>query len=167
MICPRTVVPYYRPGIGKAYADWLVAELLPRVREVAPISPTRIALAGVSMGGRVGLEVMAARSEAFAGFVGLQCDMKRSEAALHAERLERAVAQNGVRDLYFVSSTQDPYLEAHLLLAGELERRGLEHGLRVTTGNHTSAWVRSTGAIEALLRADRVVNHGAVALEAR
>jgi hypothetical protein len=157
LVCPLTPLPYFRSPIVKKFAAFLSDELIPAVRSELSLQLSDVGLAGVSMGGRVGLEVMIERADSFSALCGLQSHFERHEAGSYAERVARAFAASGPRRLLLHTSTLDPYLGANHALSQALARHDLAHDLRISPGPHTAGWVRDAGALEALLWHDRTL----------
>lgn len=164
LVAPVTPIPYFQRNLGQAlteYADWLHQTLLPAVAEVAPVStaPEAIGLAGVSMGGLVGLELMWRFPERFGAYCGIQVAIKRSQAERYAWLLQRAFGQlsNGGRPVCVVTSTRDTYRWSNQALYHALRRNHVEASLELRDGGHTSRWMRHAGSLESLYWLDRTL----------
>jgi hypothetical protein len=166
LACPFTPSPYNAPAdLGRRYADWLSQTVLPTaLRLGAPTSVQRVGLAGVSMGGYLGLEVLIATPRAFSAFSGLQAAISPAAAVTYAERLESAFARSGSNCfLQIHTSVNDRYRAANERLHAELFRRGFRTELRVSPGPHNVTWLREVGAPETLLFHDRALREAVVA----
>lgn len=156
LACPVTPNPWRLPPTSRTldlYADWLADAVIPAVRKqtrlLAPRGP--VGLAGCSLGGYVGVEVMLRRPQSFATFGGVQAAWSVPNALDYARRLESLIATHGARPLHFLTSAGDPYRSANQAMAKELERLGLDHDLEVLPGPHDQPWLREIGSI-AMLR---------------
>lgn len=162
--CPVTPVPYYQKRAGSAYrlfAKWLDEALLPEVRRLAPVTsdPARCALAGVSMGGLVGVETAIRRPDLFGAFCGVQMAVREKQARHTARRLARAVDGDGcLQELRLHTSTGDTYRRAIEHIYGNLVSAGIASELSVSPGPHTRVWMQRVGTLETLLWADRVLH---------
>ncbi|AUX44205.1 hypothetical protein SOCE26_056690 [Sorangium cellulosum] len=158
--CPFT------PNVHKAanpaaaldgYTRWLADVVLPRARAEAPVldDAARTSLDGCSLGGYVGLEVFLRRPELFGAWGGVQSALGAHRAPGYADRLAKALAAAGPRDLHLLTSKGDPFHDANTGLASELAKRSITHTLRVLPGPHDQPWLREAGTIEMLLFHDR------------
>jgi len=165
LVAPVTPIPYFQRNLGQAltaYADWMQQMLLPAVAELAPIStaPEALGLAGVSMGGLVGLELMWRFPERFGAFCGIQIAIKRSQAEPYAWLLQRAFGQLGSghgRPVRVVTSTRDTYRWSNQAFYHALRRNHVEASLELREGGHTSRWMRNAGSFESLYWLDRTL----------
>lgn len=168
LVTPVTPIPYFQRDLGAAlqrYTDWLHGQLLPKVAQVAPISsaPEDIGLAGVSMGGLVGLELMWRFPERFGAYCGIQIAIKHSQAANYAWLLQRAfdgIDDGRGRPIRVITATRDTYLRSNQAFYRALLRNKLEASLELRHGAHTSRWMRQAGSLESLLWLDRTLNRG-------
>ena len=146
------------PGAAiDAYARWVVEVVVPRARAEAPVLPgaRHTGIDGCSLGGFGGLEVFLRRPEAFGAWGGVPSAFGEHRAASLADRIDRALAAVGPRPLHVETSTGDPFHDANVRLAADLERRGVARELRVAPGPHDQPWLREVGTIELLLWHDR------------
>lgn len=152
----------YTPDVGKLadreralddYARWLADVVMPRARRDAPVmgGSEHTSVDGCSLGGYVGLEVFLRRPDLFGAWGGVQSAFGEHRAAGYADRLARALAAAGPRDLHVLSSTGDPFLGASRALARELASRKLDAHLTVAPGPHDQPWLREVGTLEMLL----------------
>lgn len=158
--CPFTPNVHKAPNPSAAldgYARWLAEVVLPRARAEAPAfdDAARTSLDGCSLGGYVGVEVFLRRPELFGALGGVQSAISAHRAASYADRLARAVAAAGPRDLHLLTSEGDPFRDANTALASQLAKRSIPHTLRVLPGPHDQPWLREAGTIEMLLFHDR------------
>lgn len=153
MVCPTTPIPYYRGAALRLdrYAEWLHATLMPAVVERAPVAIDRWGLAGVSMGGRVALELLIRKPALFRTLAAVQSHLEPWEVPVYAQRLQRALEDVDPPSLLVMTSEKDPYRKRNIRLSEELERRGLPVRLRVAPGPHTVSWMSEVGALETLL----------------
>lgn len=166
LVTPVTPIPYFQRNLGQAltaYADWMQQTLLPAVAEVASIStaPEAVGLAGVSMGGLVGLELMWRFPERFGAYCGIQVAIKRSQAESYAWLLSRAFgrlpAGHG-RPVRIVTSTRDTYRWANQAFYYALRRNRVDASFELRDGGHTSRWMRNAGSLESLYWLDRTLH---------
>lgn len=165
LVAPVTPIPYFQRNLGLAltsYADWMHNTLLPAVAEVAPIStvPEAIGLAGVSMGGLVGLELMWRFPERFGAYCGIQIAIKRSQAENYAWLLQRAFARLGSghpRSVRVLTSTRDTYRWSNEAFYHALVRNHVDASFELRDGGHTSRWMRNAGSLESLYWLDRTL----------
>jgi hypothetical protein len=158
--CPVT------PNIYKArdqaaaldgYARWIADVVLPRARAEAPVfdDARRTGLDGCSLGGLVGIEVFLRRPDLFGAWGGVQAAFGAHRAPAYADRLAKAIAGAGARDLHLLTSEGDPFRDANKALASLLAKKGVPRTLRVLPGPHDQPWLREAGTIEVLLFHDR------------
>ena len=166
LVTPVTPIPYFQRDLGQAlthYADWMQQELLPAVANVAPVStaPETTGLAGVSMGGLVGLELMWRFPERFGAYCGIQIAIKRSQAERYAWLLQRAfdhVQSGHGRPVFVVTATRDTYRWSNQAFYQALRRNRIEASIELREGAHTSRWMRQAGSLESLLWLDRTLH---------
>ena len=136
------------PAIA-AYGDWVAGPLLAAVRAAVPVaSPTDAGIDGVSLGGRMALEVGLSHREAFASVGAIQPAVRG-----HVEAIAALVS--GAPQLRLLSSDDDPFLRATRQLSEAWTARGVEHELLITPGAHDYAFNRGPGSIELLFFHDR------------
>jgi len=156
LVCP------YVPNVYKAsspsgaldrYARWVTQELLPAVRERAPATsdPRRTGIDGCSLGGFVAFETFLRHPDHFYTCGGVQSAIGRGAVSSYANRLEKAVQGGMGHALHVETSLGDPFHDANVQLARELERRGVPVQLRVAPGPHDQPWLRDVGTLEMLL----------------
>ncbi len=170
LVTPLTPIPYFQRDLGRTlerYTDWIHEDLLPKVAEFAPIStaPEHIGLAGVSMGGLVGLELMCRFPDRYGAFCGMQIAIKRAQASRYAWLLHKAFdsldSEHG-RPIRVVTATQDTYRWSNQAFYHALVRQKLDASLQLRKGAHTSRWMRQAGSLESLLWLDQTLNHTAL-----
>jgi len=165
LVNPVTPIPYFQRNLGQTlteYGDWMHQELLPAVARVAPIStaPEAVGLAGVSMGGLVGLELMWRFPERFGAYCGMQIAIKRSEAERYAWLLQRAFGQLSSgrgRPVFVVTATRDTYRWSNQAFYHALRRNHVDAAIELRGGGHTSRWMRQAGSLESLFWLDRTL----------
>jgi len=166
LVSPVTPIPYFQRDLAQAltsYADWMHQDLLPAVAQVAPVStaPEAIGLAGVSMGGLVGLELMWRFPERFGAYCGIQIAIKRSQAESYAWLLQRAFQRmdgGRGRPVRVVTSTRDTYRWSNQAFYRALRRNHVDASIELREGGHTSRWMRQAGSLESLLWLDRTLH---------
>jgi enterochelin esterase-like enzyme len=126
------------------YADFLVDEVLPLVRAVAPISdrPQDRALCGFSSGGSAAFTAAWHRPDAFGKVVGLSSSFPQ----VSGSPFPRVIADEPVRDLRVFlqvghrdlgwDEPEDNWLAANLEVAAALVRRGYDVRLVLGDGGH-------------------------------
>ncbi len=142
-----------------AYADWVANVLVPRVRDVFPVTsetPRQVGVDGVSLGGMVALEVGVRHPEVFGSIGSMQPAIRGSEASV-ADRLAQAASKHPLQ-IRLLSSDHDPLLPVTRTLSEQLRKRQVPHSLLVTPGGHDYAFNRGPGAIELLRFHDRALN---------
>jgi enterochelin esterase-like enzyme len=139
---------------------WLAGPLLEAVRAEHPSAartPEGTGIDGVSMGGRVALEVGLSHPEAFGAVGGIQPAVRGMSAGLAAlAESARATHPQRVR---LLSSDRDPFLGATRDLSAVLSEQRVDHTLTVVPGPHDYAFNRGPGSLELLLFADRALLH--------
>lgn len=161
------VVTPYTPDIGREpvgsprvreYGDWLAGPLLAAVRDALPGAargPAATGIDGVSLGGRLALEVGLTHPEAFGAVGGMQPAIRELEGDL-ADRARAAVATRAQR-IRLLTSDDDPFLWATRRLSTELRERRVPHTLTVTPGPHDYEYNRGPGSHELLFFHDRAL----------
>lgn len=134
--------------------DWLAGDLLSQIRsrfEAATKDPTKTAIDGVSLGGRLSLEIGLSHPEAFGAVGATQPAITGRESRL-AELAAEKRARTKIR---LLSSEGDPFLEPTKKLSELLRRQEIPHELAVVPGPHNARFNRGPGGIEMLLYYDR------------
>ena len=159
IVCP------YLPNVNRAgrpslddVARFVTGTVIPSARAES----SRIAdgaehteIDGCSLGGYVSLEVFLRRPAAFAAWGGVQSAIGAARARSYADRIARALAEQGPRPLLVETSTRDAFRQGNEALSAELTKRGVPHTLRVLPGPHDQPWLREAGTLEMLLWHDR------------
>lgn len=154
--CPVTPNPH-RPGpaarVLDRYADWLEHTLLPAVRERAPVAEgsKSTGLDGCSLGGYVGVEVFLRKPHLFGTFGGVQAAFSVPAALAYAERIARAIKDDGPRPIHLETSSADPYKKANQALSKKLGELGVPNELSVLPGPHNQPWLKEVGTLQMLL----------------
>jgi hypothetical protein len=149
---PDLLAPNVPPEEITRYGDWIVNGLLPAVRRAYPqAARTRAGtgIDGVSLGGRVALEVGFAHAEAF-GAVGAIQPAVTGETERIAAIARAAGESHGAQAIRLLTSEGDPFLAATRELSTELQDRRVPHTLLVLPGPHDYEFNRGPGAIELL-----------------
>lgn len=161
------VVTPYTPDIGgeevgspliEEYGDWLAGPLLAALREQldgAARGRDATAIDGVSLGGRLALEVGLSHPEAFGAVGGMQPAIRGVEEPL--ADLALAAARTDPQRIRLLTSDDDPFLFATRRLSMELRERRVPHTLTVTPGPHDYEYNRGPGSHELLLFHDRAL----------
>ena len=138
LVCPYTPNVFQMNTMRALddYAAWLVEIVLPEVHSRTPSKQGLrfTALDGCSLGGFISYQVFLRRPEAFYCCGGVQAAIGKDTAAFYAQQFHDIVQRLGPRRFHLETSTQDPYHDANVQLARQLERRGVEHDLRVLPG---------------------------------
>lgn len=130
------------------YGDWLAGPLLEQVRERYPgLSRAKegTGIDGVSLGGRIALEVGFRHPDAFGAVGGIQPAVRGDSA-----RLTELVHLDAGQRVRLLTSDGDGFLAATRELSAALGERGVPHDLVVSPGPHDYAFNRGPGAIELL-----------------
>lgn len=135
-----------RAALQNRFTDELVGNIIPFVEKSFRVQANADgrALAGLSMGGGQTLRVLTTHPDKFA-YVGIwsagifggnadQWEEQNEDFLAAAEKVNDAV-----KHLEIVVGDQDFALNGSRALAGVLEKRGIEHELRITGGGHT--WI--------------------------
>lgn len=157
---PDLLVDEGREAKLATYADWVAKVLVPRVRDVFPVtSPVEreVGVDGVSLGGMVALEVGVRHPEVFGAVGAMQPAIRGGEARM-AERIAEVRAKHAL-EIRLLSSDRDPLLPVTRTLSTELRKRQVPHSLLVTPGAHDYAFNRGPGAIELVRFQDRALHH--------
>jgi enterochelin esterase-like enzyme len=147
-----------RRAMLDAYADWLVAELLPRARREAGLAAcaARTSLDGCSLGGHVGIEVFLRKPEHFGAWGSVQGAFGSHRIAGYADGLAAAVARPGGRRIHLETSSDDSFRAVNVELSRALGAHGVPHELRLGRGPHSQPWLREAGTLEMLLWHERL-----------
>jgi hypothetical protein len=161
------VVTPYIPDVGSEalgsarmneLGDWLAGPLLSAVRRRFPgAAQTRegTGIDGVSLGGRVALEIGFRHPSAFGAVAGIQPAISGQETQL--AELAATAARSGAQRIRLMTSDDDPYLWATRRLSNALVDRRLPHTLTVVPGPHGYDFNRGPGSVEMLLFHDRAL----------
>lgn len=160
------VTPYVPDVMGeplgsarmRELGDWLAGPLLEAVRarfDGAARTREGTGIDGISMGGRVALEVGLAHPESFGAVSAMQPAIRGHEDAL----AERAAGVAHPQHLRLLSSDDDPLLEPTRRLSRALGERRLRHTLSVVPGPHDYAFNRGPAGLEMLLFHDGALAH--------
>jgi enterochelin esterase-like enzyme len=162
VVCPYLPdILHGAPGFeqGRLLADFVAADLLPRVyRETPAIGTARTtAVDGVSLGGRASLLVGLLRPEAFGSVGALQPALDNDEVDHFAALAKAARAKNPTLSVRLLTSDVDYFLEPTKELSRALTALGEPHTLDVVTGPHSYEFNQGPGGYEMLLFHDRAL----------
>lgn len=146
---------------GKALADFVVDEILPRVAKDTPAigTPLTTGVDGVSLGGRAALLVGLLRPEAFHTVGAMQPAIDEDETWSIAELASRASAKNQELFVRLLSSDGDFFLSPTMVLDRALTARHVRHKMDVVLGPHSYEFNRGPGAYEMLFFHDRALRN--------
>lgn len=136
------------------FGAWVAGELLSQVRErfvAASRDADKTAIDGVSLGGRLALEVGFSHPEAFGAVGATQPAITGRERAL----VDLVGALPKPPRIRLLSSEDDPYLPVTRKLSSLLRERQIAHEFGVVPGPHNARFNRGPGGIEMLLYYDR------------
>jgi hypothetical protein len=134
-----------------AFSDWVAGPLLDAVRAEVPVASADVAgIDGVSLGGRMALEVGLRHPERFRSVGAIQPAVRG-----HVE--EVAALPTSGQALRLLSSTDDPFLPATRALSESWSAAGVAHELLVLPGPHDYAFNRGPGSVELLFFHDRAL----------
>ena len=109
----------------------------------------------LGVGGYVGIEVFLRKPHVFGTFGGVQSAFNVPGALAYAERIARAVADNGPCPIRLGTSGGDPYKKANEAMAKKLTELGVPNELSVPPGPHNQPWLKEVGTLDMLLWHDR------------
>jgi hypothetical protein len=134
-----------------AFGDWVAGPLLDAVRREVPLaSPDAAGIDGVSLGGRMALEVGLRHPDRFQSVGAIQPAVRGRVGAI------AALARPG-QALRLLSSRRDPFLPATRALSEAWTSASLSHELLVVPGPHDYVFNRGPGSVELLYFHDAVL----------
>jgi enterochelin esterase-like enzyme len=141
------------------FGDFVVQALLPAIVSSSPALPDRNAtgIDGVSLGGRVALQVGLAHADRFGAIGTLQPAIQNAEAKELGRRAARAAKDASSMYLRLLTSDRDYFRTAIESLHLALQAAGVPHEHLVVVGPHDYVFNRGPGGIEMLLWHDRVL----------
>ena len=141
----------------KRYGDWLAGPVLEQIRREVPAARTRLGagIDGVSLGGRLALEIGFAHSDVFSTVGALQPAIQPDMIETFAAGAANALSHGNPQTVSLVTSEHDAGRDQALALANALRARHISHELLQTPGEHGYAFNRGPGGIEMLLFAER------------
>jgi iron(III)-salmochelin esterase len=162
VVCPYTpdILAGDRPfKAALPLAEFLVDELLPRVRRETPAigSPESTGVDGVSLGGRAALLVGFERPTEFGVVAGLQAAFDSADAPELARRASAARERNPKLVVRLLTSERDYFLNANRSISRALSSAGVPHQLAVIPGPHDYVFNRGPGVYEMLFFHDRAL----------
>jgi len=150
-----------RPNFDAAapFGDFVVQQLLPGALSDTPAlaDPGATGIDGVSLGGRVALQVGLSHPERFGAIGTLQPAIQDAEAAELARRAGRALAGAQSLRLRLLTSDRDYFRPGIGSLHAALLAARVPHEHLVVVGPHDYVFNRGPGGIEMLLWHDRVL----------
>jgi len=143
---------------AQGFASFVCEQLLRRAGEELgrQVPREQRGIDGISMGGRLALQIAILRPEMFATVGAMQPAIRAGETRALADALEVAHRRSPFT-LRLVSSQGDPFLTAVGALDAALAQRSVPHLFVITPGPHDYAWNRGPGAAELLLFHERVL----------
>lgn len=159
VVCPR-IGPVEDPS-RQDFARWLVSELVPEAVRRLPVlgGAASTGIDGVSLGGRMALDIGLAHPEVFSAVGTLQAALRGGAGPDVARRLQ-AARQRAPVQLRLTTSGDDLYRDAVHSVHENLLEVGLSHDYSELVGPHGYAFNRGPGGIELLSWHDRVLAHG-------
>jgi enterochelin esterase-like enzyme len=158
---PDVLSDRYRNDLDAAapFGDFVVRTLLPRVVETTPALTERAAtgIDGVSLGGRVALQVGLSHPDRFGATGTLQAAIQRAETGEIARRARLAVGDGGSVRLRLLTSDHDYFRRPIEMLHDELAAEHVPHDYALVVGPHDYVFNRGPGGIEMLLWHDRAL----------
>jgi hypothetical protein len=133
-----------------AFGQWLTGPVLDAVRREVPTVEAAAAtgIDGVSLGGRLALEVGLAHPESFGVIGAIQPALGPETATALADLAVRALRG---RPLRLLGSDEDPGLPALRAFSSALRRSRVAHDLVIARGPHGYEFNRGPGSLELLL----------------
>ncbi len=142
--------PVHAPSIV-AYGDWIAGALLAAVRERVEVASSSVAgIDGVSLGGRMALEVGLTHRDAFASVGAIQPAIRG-----HVPEIAALLDAERAPALRLLSSEADPFLTATRELSEAWT--STPHELLVLPGPHDYSFNRGPGSIELLFFHERAL----------
>jgi hypothetical protein len=156
VVCPRIPPVTRDKTLYSPYVRWLVTELVPEARRRLPVLQGRehTGIDGVSLGGRMALQVGLDHPELFGAVGALQPALSAGGGPELERRLREARSQGSV-ELRLTTSDADVYREVVHQAHAHLQQVGLSHEYRELAGPHGYEFNRGPGAYELLLWHDR------------
>ena len=157
--CPYTPALADRSLNGsQPFASFVLEDLIPRVRKTLelPTDRSKTGIDGVSMGGRLALQVGLAHPEVFGAVGALQPAIGPGDVDWIGKLAAKAQATAPVQ-LRLVTSEGDYFRQTIEALSQRMTQEGVKHELLVTPGPHDYAYNRGPGSFEMLLWHDRVL----------
>jgi len=164
LVCPFTPNPY-KPGGNQVltrFMRFVSFELRAAVEQQLGLTlpPSRCAIAGVSLGGFLALEILLQGPDRYCGIVTVQAAFGPNQAVRYAASLAKAAERASAKRIEVVTSSLDPYRRSNEQLHRQLLQRNQPSRLRVSPGPHDQRWLNESGTIEMLLAARDVLGAG-------
>ena len=159
IVCPHTPDILVAPRdfvMAEPYTDWLIRDLVPRIRTECPVTD-EFGIDGVSLGGRVSLLAGLANPHVFKAVGTLQPAFQVAEAKQLILRAKSFVDTRPNSHIRLLSSTKDFFLEAVNTIHQQFNSAAIPHEHIVIDGPHNYEFNRGPGGIEMLLWHDRVL----------
>lgn len=143
----------------KAYARFLIDQLLPRVRAEAPAlaAPESTGIDGVSLGGAIAMRVGLGAPETFGAVGALQPAIGDWQTNEWTELAKAAVAKRATLKLRLTTSEEDAYRGPVTHTSEAWRAAGIPHDFAILPGPHDYVFNRGPGVIELLTWHDRVL----------
>ncbi len=142
-------------GEAKAYGRFLLQELMPEIARTTgrdtqkDIQDRRVAIDGVSLGGRVAMLVGLTHPEVFGVVGAMQPAFRHNELGRVVELAKEASKQHP-QTIRLMTSTRDHFKPIVTALSQRFHKAGIKHDLLITPGPHDYVWNQGPGAIEML-----------------
>jgi iron(III)-salmochelin esterase len=138
------------PLASERYESFIMNDVLPTLRERFRITPGKIGVDGVSMGGARSLYFGLAHPEVFRSIGGLQGAFAR-HMPLYRQLIERNRETLAQRPIQLVTSDGDGLAPAVRLMHGALDAADIEHRYQILTGPHDYVFNQGPGVLSMLL----------------
>ena len=160
VVCPYTPDVLSTPALDAAepFAEFLIKNLLPRIRKDFPVETTAKAtgIDGVSLGGRVAMLAGFSRIESFGAIGTLQAAVRTGEADAFAALASRALKKSPL-PMRILTSDRDPFRPTLEALAKGINAAGAKAEYACVTGPHDYVFNQGPGSYEMLLWHDRML----------
>lgn len=160
LVCPHA--PDFqgksRDQATERYGDWLVTQLLPQVMaKLGEKLSGQVGIDGVSMGGRMALQIGLAHPKVFSAVGSLQAAIRAEDAVNLVQQAASYLREYPPGKIRILTSDGDFFRDAILKLDQEWTRAGLSHECMEAKGPHNYLFNQGPGSIEMLRWHDLVL----------